>query len=399
MSLIPIPGEMVVEVGASGASHTLRSSPGTSFLPGQPLWLSAFIRAERPSGTKTVTVRRAVEWRDAANALVSTTFDDTVIGATIARTFFEAKHVAPAGAVSAEVVITVTPSAAPMGHEVGIAKVRLGRTQVAADITAAVVGPANSSFAHSAAGVAETGEFPRSLPFKLVAATGTILSGIAWSYLVKSGTVNGFANADGAQAISGDGAVTLDVASLGTSSAEVEVRAAHQGVVYPFTHALGKTFAAPNNSGSGGSGSSSGSSQSSGFGTVGSAWATISNELNATLGTGKTQVDIAINLSATPVAASPAGLNNIEFKVQKLVAAVWTDEGAAMNSAPDASVLQDPDTGEFYVAGQGTLSGTVNDTGETSGTTQTYRVQARYTTGSANHAPLSLTGNIIVSVP
>jgi hypothetical protein len=120
--------------------------------------------------------------------------------------------------------------------------------------------------------------------------------------------------------------------------------------------------------------------------------------LSTTLGAGKTQVDILVNLDVTPSAVAGSGSNNIQAKVQRDISGVWTDIGAAFNSEPDADVALDPDTFERYVSVYGVLSQTINNTGLTAGNTYTHRVQARWTNNS-NRTPFAFTGSIVTQVP
>lgn len=392
-----------VASGTVGASHTVDSQQSSQFIGGQPLWLSFFYKATRTVGTDVLVLRAKVRWWNSANTELTATFLDISINATIGDTFSEFKHISPAAAVKCALQFVLTPAASPMQHTVEIKKVRLGRTQVAADITASVVGITSASFAHGSAGVAESGQFPRDIPFSLVASGATITSGLTWTYTVKVGTVNGFTSASGAQSIVGAGSINLVVSSLGSDNATVQVNATYNGVAYPFTISLDKAFAAPAVAPAGGS---SGSSMTSGFGNLNSAINTYSTTagdtvgaLSATLAAGKTAVDVAVNLSARPDRVAPDGSNNIEFKLQRKIAGTYTDVLTSQNSNPDATVDIDPETGIYFVAELGSLVYTFNDTGLAASATYEYRVQSRWTTGAAAHTPFNFTGSVVVTVP
>jgi hypothetical protein len=309
-------------------------------------------------------------------------------------------QVVPAGASYVRLEIDTAIAASSSGS-FRVERPTISRVQPGADITSFIDGPTAESFAHSYDNVAEAGQFPRNLTYALKNAAGTITSGIVWTYTVLSGTANGFTNASGAQSISGSGAVTLIISSLATSTATIEVKAVHGGNTRTKQIQLSKNFAAPP---SGGGGGSSTSSQTSGFVNLTAAintYQTISAAspvLSTTLGPGKTQVNINVNLDVIPSAVAGSGPNNIQAKVQRDISSVWTDVGAAFNSTPDADVALDPDTFERYVSVVGVLNQSTGDTGLTAGNTYTHRVQARWTNNS-NRTPFYFTGSIVTQVP
>jgi hypothetical protein len=311
-------------------------------------------------------------------------------------------QVVPVGASYVRLEIDTAIAASSSGS-FRLERPTISRVQPGADITSFIDGPTAESFAHSYDNVAEAGQFPRNLTYALKNAAGTITSGITWSYTVISGTVNGFTNASGSQSISGAGAVTLTISSLATSNAAIEVKAVHAGNIRTKQVQLSKNFAPPP-SGGGGSGGSSTTTQTSGFQQLTAAsntYATISATspvLSTTLGTGKTQVDIDINLTVGPGMTGAATANNIQVKAQRDISSVWTDVGSTIDSDPDPKVGIDPDTLERFVDIEGIISGTINNTGLTAGNTYTHRVQARWTNGTS-HTPFSFTGTIVTQVP
>lgn len=387
-----------VASGATGASHTATSKRFRGFAPGQNFFLGFLYKADRTSGVGILQLRARINWYNAAGTALTPTDHDVSVDADVVDfVFIEKKHLAPAAAVEGEVAFIATPAASPMQHDIWVTGVRLAKTEAGADVTTIVDGPSTASFAHSSAGVAESGEFPRNLAYKLLTAAGTVSSGITWTYTVTSGTVNGFTSASGAQSISGSGAVSLTVSSMASSSATVTITATYNGVARTKVVTLEKVFAAPPTGGGG----SSTTTQTSGFVAVtSSGFTTISAAsptLSTTLAAGKTQADVTVTLSFNPTGASPIGANNIQTKVQRDIASVWTDIGAAQDTNPDANIALEEG---LYVPDQtGETAYTINDTGLTAGNTYVHRVQGKYTTGSANHQPFGVTGSIVTSVP
>jgi hypothetical protein len=396
------PNVLKVASGATGASHSAVSKRFSGFVPGQFRYVSAFYKADRTTGTGLLTLRLRIQWYQADGTTSAGTTDTNVtIDADVtAYTFVEGRHTVPALAVSAEMQVIAIPAASPMQHDLYVASPRVGLTESSADVTAVVDCPATAEFHHSHDGVAESGEFPRSLSLKLIAAGGSITSGITWTYTVISGVVNGFDDTSGAQSISGSGSTTLSIASLGSDTGIIQIKAVYAGAQRVATITLTKVFAAPPETGGGGGGGS-GSTQTSGFSDVNSAsYAAISDTLSATTGPSQTQVNIGVNLGVTPLAVSPTGSSNLQWKVQRETSpgsGSWTDVGSVQNSGPDPRVSSDPETGTYYVGTVGSLVGTINDTGRSSSTTYNYRVVALQQTGSTNHRPFTLTGMISVA--
>lgn len=378
-----------IETGTVGTSHVVTSRRFRGFTPGQPFFLSFLYKADRTTGVGLLALKARINWYGAAGLLTPTDHDIS-IDADVATSFVEKRHTAPAGAIEGEVVFTATPAASPMQHNLWVAGIRLGRTEAGAELTAVVEGPPTASFAHSSTGTAEAGQFPRTLVYKLLVGGAEVTSGVTWTYLVRSGTVNGFALADGAQSMASGG---LTVSSLSTNNAVVEVYATYNGVARFTSLTLTKTFAAPESSSGGGSTEA----QTSGFTTVTTTGFTvISNVLDTTLPAGKTQINVSVSLGIVPNVASPAGLNNLEFKVQRNIASVWTDIGSVQNSSPDPAVTED---GVDFVGSDGTASFTINDTGLAASSSYQHRVVARYSSGSSTHQPFYFYGTIQTIIP
>ncbi len=363
--------------GTAGADHVLTSSRGTSFVAGQPLWLSVFVQATRTTGVATTTLRRALKWYNAAGGLISTTFDDTVIDATIPLTFLEAQHTAPALSTQVEEVFTLTPASPPIQHTVDLSRPRLGRTQVAADVTAAVSpATATRSFSHTYTGVADTGQFPRGVSFTLNNALGQITSGIAWTYNVVTGTVNTFTSASGTKAMTGTGAGTITIDSLGTNSAEVKITSTYNGVARTATLYLDKTFAAAPTGGGGGGGGGEAALFTSSVNTTvdGSTFGDATGTKTAVMPTGKTTARLTMNLD---VGCSDALGNPNEFtmeaKFQRNISGTWTDQGVTQTAY--ASYDNDPEAG--ITDAHGSVVYSFDVTGLTAGVSYDWRVVVR----------------------
>lgn len=377
--------------GTAGTSHSTTSRRFRGFTPGQPFFLSFLYKADRTTGTGILALRARINWYGATGLLTPTDQTINIDADTSGFLFAEQRHIAPAGAVEGEVVFTATPAASPMQHDLWVAGIRLGRTEAGAEVTSVVEGPTTATFAHSSTGVAEAGQFPRSLSYKLLVGGTEITSGVTWSYIVRNGTMNGFIDTDGAQSMSSN---VLSVSSLGTNSATVEVRATYNGVTRLTSVTLTKTFAAPTT----GTGGGTTETQTSGFTSLNSSsFSVISNVLDTTLPVGKTQIDISVNLSITGQSANVVGSNNIEFKVQRNISGTWTDIGSVQNSSPDPrEFLEEPGS---YSTSDGTAVFTINNTGLTASASYEHRVVARYSSGDSGHAPFYFTGTIQTVIP
>jgi hypothetical protein len=260
-------------------------------------------------------------------------------------------------------------------------------TEAGAQVTRWIANPTQSLlFKYDYLLAAQSGEFPRDLIFNLMSSGGAFSSGVTWTYTVLTGTVNGFTNASGVKSMSGSGAGTLTVSSLGSSAAKVQVNAAYLGQSYTLIITLAQSVgAAPVTTPSGGSGST---------GTIASKTGSLSSFSSTTFTdvTGAmtatpaaTAVSVNVNLDCNPT----SGINGawtVECKVMRDIGGVPTQIGSTQSEASDWSSFSGPDPASFAF--------TIADTGLTSGTSYTWRVYARITSGSRSHY---VTGSVTVT--
>lgn len=114
---------------ASGATDGgdlyAQSGPGTAFSIGQTLWISCIYKADRITGTNSLTFRLSVLWYNSAGALLSTTSNDVVITGTVGETFLKFAVVVPANATSAKVKYQAIPGGGTMQHDLYFRSCRL----------------------------------------------------------------------------------------------------------------------------------------------------------------------------------------------------------------------------------------------------------------------------------
>ncbi len=134
---MPGPSLYGANLPSGSATSTLTSKSFTAFIPGQTLYLSFYYTATRITGTNTDTIKAELQWYNSSGGLISSAFTTTnVNGSTSGYIFKETPLVAPANAVSGLCIFTVTPGGATTQHNLYIAKIRLGRTQVGATLGA-----------------------------------------------------------------------------------------------------------------------------------------------------------------------------------------------------------------------------------------------------------------------
>jgi hypothetical protein len=241
--------------------------------------------------------------------------------------------------------------------------------------------PQRLSFRYDYTGAAESGEFPRDLTFKLNDASGNpITSGVTWSYLVTSGTLNGFTNASGSQSMSGTGTGTLTASSLGSSEAKAQVTALYNGHTYLKTVTLTQaTASAPITGGTGGGSGGTLVSKTSGFSPFNSTTFTdITGTLTGTMPAGVTTADINVQLD-TSAQPTTTGLWTVECRVMRDISGTWTQIGSTQTSGSNWNATD--------VSGEPAhFSFSISDTGLTAGSTYDWRVEMRLQSGTRNHA-------------
>lgn len=237
---------------------------------------------------------------------------------------------------------------------------------------------------------------------------GAVSSGVTMTYVVLSGSFNGFNSTSGAQTVSMDsGTGSITPTSLATDTATIRVTAVLNGVTLPpFNTVLTKHRAAAT-TGGGGAGATDSPTQTSGFTAINtSTFTVISNVLTITPGTGKTSLRVVVDLSdAYPETNLPRDTWDVEFKVQRLISAVWTDQGTVQHSNPDAYVdrysLGDGGPPFFNESVEGTMQYTLDIGSLTSGTQYSIRLLARVATGglSTNGNNMGFGGQFTLSIP
>jgi hypothetical protein len=233
------------------------------------------------------------------------------------------------------------------------------------------------SFKYDYVLTAQSGEFSRDITFNLNDSNGQVTSGITWTYLVLTGTVNTFTNASGSKSMSGAGTGTLTVSSLGSSEAKVQVSAAYSGKTYTYVTTLTQEVAAsPVTTPSGGSGSTGTIASKTGS-LTGFSSTTFNDVTGAMTATpAATAVNVNVNLDCNPT----TGINGtwtVECKVMRDIGGVPTQIGSTQSEDSDWSSVSGRDPASFAF--------TIADTGLTSGTSYTWRVYARITSGSRIH--------------
>lgn len=272
-----------------------------------------------------------------------------------------------------------------------------------ADVTASVVGPAQSDVNYDNAGT--TFQSANDLTYRAQNSSGTITSGLSASFKVKSGTFNGLTSASGAQTLTlSSGIATITPTSLATATAVLEVTFVLNGRTLPSLTTNITKVLAPASSGSGSGGSGTSASQNTGFGTLAAnAWATqtvISNTLSFTTGASQTSVTLAIASLANHCSktANQMGAWNVEYRWQRLISGTWTDVGTYPNSNPDLYLVYDPELAQ-NVVNDGSVSDSQTLGSLSANTAYSFRLTAKVTTGTVatNVAMTFPSGSISVS--
>ena len=251
-------------------------------------------------------------------------------------------------------------------------------------------GPASYTALYNADGTAQTGTLPFTLTYRLYLGGSQQTAGVTWTYKVTSGSVNGFTAASAAQAMSGAGTGSLTVTVLGSDSSVVQITAvASNGSTATTSVTIAKQFSAANPTGAA---SGDVASQTTGFTSFGTtAYTVVSNTLTFTVPTGKTSITASISLTAMPVRGGADGSWTVQMKLQRLIAAVWTDQGAVMSGT--SSLFFD---GDIQQRSGASISGTIQTTTLTAGTQYSYRIVAEITTTGPSH---NVTGSVVLATP
>lgn len=246
--------------------------------------------------------------------------------------------------------------------------------------------PESTSFQYDYLNAADFGG-TRDLTFKLLWGDGsTLTSGVTWQYRVLNGTVNGFTSASGWQAASGAGVGTVSIASVGTDTASIEVKATYSGEPKSAIVPLTKVYSpAPTGGGGGGGGTPLPLSKNSGFASINSTTFTdLTGWLPGTMPAGKTTAQLAATLSFMPTVAGGDGSWTVELKWQRDVAGVATDiGGGAAVVTGNSSKSTDADGGP--IRNPASITNNKSDTGLTALGSYQWRLMGRLQSGTRTH--------------
>jgi hypothetical protein len=228
----------------------------------------------------------------------------------------------------------------------------------------------------------EPGELPRDLTFKLMSSLGQVASGVAWSYLVTGGKLNGFTASSGPQAMTGSDLGTLTVTSIDASNVSVQVTATLGGRSYVTTVQLTKIIGpAP--------AVTTIASKTSGFTSVNSTtFVDVSGAITGTLPAGKTSAKVNIALDMTPTLT---GSWTDELKLMRDISGTPTQIGTTQGGNSEYIPASGGDPASFSPA---SFNLSITDTGLTGGTSYTWRIYARETATPKNH---NVTGSVTVT--
>lgn len=360
------------------------------------LYYLTFAAAKGASGmTGTATVRGTVQYMNDADANVGSALNVDVTLANLpaggAYAVQVGSLVVPVGATKAKVTVGVLTNTAT--GFVRIDNPKLLDKEPGADVTTQITGVATDTINYDYTGVAEAGELPASYVYNLATFGGNIASGVTWTYKVYLGTVNGFTASSGVKSMSGTGAGTFTLSSLGTSTADVDISATYNGkTVGPFRLHLAKMTAATPSSSGGGSGGGA-ATQASGFNSFSTTtFVAVSNVLTYAMPAGVTTAILTSTLVGKPAVTS-AGSWTCEGKWQRETSVgsnVWTDVGTVVSDTSD--VFNEP---PLQVGSTAALTKSVNDTGRTAGSTYTYRFVGRVSVGGTHSH--TVTGSVSVT--
>lgn len=126
-----------VPAGTTGASHSVENTRNfTGFIPTQTFYFSFFYKADRVSGSGSVTIRAQIDWFTTAGAAAGTTYNDITIATSAPWTFREDRHMAPANAASGRVKFIITPATTPIQHDVYVTAARVAVSERGATLGA-----------------------------------------------------------------------------------------------------------------------------------------------------------------------------------------------------------------------------------------------------------------------
>jgi hypothetical protein len=243
-----------------------------------------------------------------------------------------------------------------------------------ADVTSAVTGATDIKIACDYTGAAKSGILTLSTAYKLMRNGVQVTSGITWTYTVLSGSVNGFDNTASAQSISGAGGVNFDVASIGSSTATVRIKAVYGTTTRVLDVTIAKVLDPPPVGTSGGSGNP---------GTTASTSSISGTSLSTYSGVQAGPITCKAGTAGTVTLTAPldfyrvvSGSSGADGKWQwRVVGGVFADVTTEIASTINAGKGTDPDGNPY--ATPGTLNVNMSKTGLTSGTDYEFQLLLR----------------------
>lgn len=261
-----------------------------------------------------------------------------------------------------------------------------GAPEINADLTVLPpVGPASLTLPYTATNTPEW--TTKTLNYTVSNLAGPITTGITYKYVIKTGTVNGFAaSATERTMVVNSGTGSLELTSLGSDSAEVEIRATVGTKTTKSTLSLNKKYAETEPA----SGAANQGSQSSGFvGPTNSTYSDVSNVITVQGGAGTTSLSVNVNLTGS-VTAPPNQYADSEVELQVL-RRINSGSWVVMGSSETRTAFDDnTEVGGFEFEATWNLSR--SDTVAVSDTVEV-KIQGRKTSGTQ---VMMITGNVLV---
>lgn len=384
---------------AAGQALFLGNAPTFPVIPGERLSVSSRLDAFALSGQPPSNWSFYIEYRQGTTILNNTIIASGSGNAPSAiGTRHEGFSTVPPGADNAYLVLGVGSSGT------GVLRIALLEPMVTsaaasqtvhppfspgpnaddgADITAAVSGPGELVLNYNSDDTLAS-ILPVTGSYSLTRAGGPeFTSGVSWAVTVLSGTFSG-----AAPTIVGSGSAQLRLNSgLSTTEATLRITATLDGRAYPpFAVKVSKVVAPPTSSGGAGSGNNFASDNTLNSFSSGS-FVAISNDLTITLPAGVRQASLtASSLELTVAAEAPEGTTDSEFKWQRESSpGVWADVGGIASSfSPNVfnTGLIDGGNNSVYFAEPGSVTCNRTATGLAAGSTQKFRLVARFVSGN-----------------
>lgn len=252
-----------------------------------------------------------------------------------------------------------------------------------------ISGPASQAISYDHTVTPLTGELPKDLNYSLAVNGVPQTTGVTWTYQVLTGTVNGFTNSSGVKSMTGTGAGTFTVSSLGSDTATVRISALTSGsiVATQVVLSLSRQIATPpSGSNNLATGSISGTTDTSSY-------ADKSGTINGTMPAGKTTARVVATCNVSIAPTGSLGFASVTFKLMRNISSVWTQVGSSVVAI--ANEIYDSETESYYIETEGAVLD-ISDTGLTAGNSYQWRIEAARTGGGRT---ANLSGAITVTAP